>query len=176
MTRSLSTPTAAATAADVTLPGYLVEIDFATPVYLSSRNTLPWNGQTWVAWDIAVDQLGTDGTTASQTGSLTLGNTDYTLGAMVLGEGAAGRPVHVWKFYGTAPALADPVLMFYGVADQATIDPDRGTVSITLQQEGGITQFCPRTYINQASGFNHIPPSGTVIHWNGDTFTLTAEV
>ena len=175
MTRFLSPPTATGTSAPVTLPGYLVEIDFATPIYLSSRGNLTWNGQSWIAWDVRITGLGIDGAASSQNGNLTLGNTDYTIGALVLQQGAAGQVVKVWKFYGEAPAAADPVLVFAGVADAAAIDPDNGTVTMTLQQEGGITQFSPRTYITYASGFSHIPPSGTVIHWNGDTFTLTAE-
>ena len=175
MARTLNGTVTTAVGAAVTLPGYLVAIDFATPVYLSSRGDLTWNSKSWVAWAVRIIGLAIDGAASAQDGTLILGNTDYTMGALVLAEGVAGRAVSVWKLYGETPALADPVLVFSGVADGATINPDGGDVTITLQQAGGVTLYCPRTYINRASGFSHIPADGTLIQWNGETFRLTAE-
>jgi hypothetical protein len=165
----------AAVGAAVTLPGYLVKIDFATPVRLSSRGDVSWTGWTWAAWDVRISGLGIDGAKSSQNGRLVLGNSDYTIGALVLSEGVAGRAVNIWKFYTETPALADPVLVFSGVADSATCEPNGGTVTLDLQQSGGITLYCPRTYINRASGHSFVPAAGTLVQWNGETYRLEPE-
>lgn len=174
MTRALTSPTTAAVGADVTQPGYLVQIDFASPLRLSGRGAITWAGQSWAAWDVRIDGIGIDGAASAQNGSVTLGNADYTTGALVLGEGVSGRAVNIWKFYGEAPALGDPVLVFSGVGDDAIISPDGGVVRIGLQQSGGVTLFCPRTYITRESGRAFLPATGSIIQWNGETFRLEA--
>jgi len=175
MSRTLVGTTNSGVAAAVTEPGYLVQIDFSAPVRLSSRGDVSWSSNAWVAWDIRIGGLLSDGSVSAQNGSLQLGNTDYTIGALVLAEGVAGRAVNIWKFYGATPATGDPVLIFSGVADDATIEPDGGTVNIGLQQQGGMTLYCPRTYITRAAGFSFLPARGTLIQWNGETFKLEAE-
>jgi len=175
MSRTLTGAMTTAVAAPVTLPGYLVKVDFTSPLRLSSRGTLTWTGASWAAWFIRISGLGIDGQRSSQNGRLTLGNTDYTLGALILSEGIAGRAVNIWKFYGEAPADADAVLAFSGVADGMSCEPDSGTVTIDLQQSGGATLYCPRTYINRASGHNFAPAAGTLIQWNNETYRLEAE-
>lgn len=175
MSRTLTGAMTTAVGAPVTLPGYLVKIDFAAAVRLSSRGDVSWSSSTWAAWDVRITGLGIDGAKSSQTGRLILGNTDYTIGAMALSEGVAGRPVNVWKFYTEAPAAGDPVLVFSGVADGMTCEPDSGTVTLDLQQSGGATLYCPRTYINRASGHSFVPAVGTLVHWNGETYRLEPE-
>ena len=175
MARTLTGTVTTAVGAAVTRPGYLVQIDFTSPLRLSSRGDVSWNSLSWGAWDVRITGLAIDGAASAQDGSLVLGNTDYTVGALVLGEGIAGRAVNVWKIYGETPALTDPVLVFSGVADGAAINPDGGDVTIGLQQAGGVTLYCPRTYINRASGFSWIPADGTLIQWNGETFRLSRE-
>lgn len=173
--RLISPATLAATRATVTSPGYLVEIDFSTPVYLSSRGLMVWSGQNWVPWGIGV-ALEFDGANSSLNGTLRLLNTDLAIGALVLGEGIAGKAIQIWSFYGDA-ALADddPEPIFSGVGNGAEIDPDSGIVTISMQQVGGTTLYCPRTYINAASGHSFVPPTGTIINWNGETFVLRPE-
>jgi hypothetical protein len=170
MARTLTAPVVTAVGNRVTLPGYLVRVDFAPPLYLSSRGPITWGGNDWAAWDIEVSGLSVDGASSAQTGSLRLGNTDYSIGALVLLQSVAGRGVSVWKYYGDAPN--DPLLIFAGVADDSTIDPDGGAVAIGLQQAGGATLFCPRTVISRAAGFSQLPPRGTIINWNGEKFRL----
>lgn len=172
MSRTIGTNIATEVAAAVTRPGYLVEIMFTSPVRVSSRGAFAWDGRDWTAWDLAIAGLGVDGGASSLDGSVTLGNADYSIGALVLAEGVSGRAVKVWKFYGETPAADDPVLLFSGVGNNATINPTRGTVQITLQQSAGKTLYAPRTYIGRAAGFNHLPARGTLITWNGETFRL----
>ena len=175
MTRTISGPLTTAIGLDVVSPGYLIEILFGTPLRLSTRGTLSWNSLTWTTWDARVQGLGIEAGRSSGTGSLVLGNADYSISALVLGEGVANRAVHVWKFYGESPALADPVHVFSGIADDAQIDPTRGIVTIDLVQANARALFAPRFYVTPEMGFSHLPPVGTVINWNDERYVLEAE-
>jgi hypothetical protein len=172
--RTLSSPTASAVTAAVTLPGYLIEIAFGTALRLSTRGTLSWNSLTWTAADARLSGIAVDGASSSLNGELMIGNTDLAIGAQVLSEGVAGRSVSVWAYYGETPALADPVKVFEGVANEAAI-PESGPVRISLQQASSTTLFCPRTYLTAASGFSFLPAEGQIITWNGETVQLNAE-
>lgn len=172
--RTLGGATTTEVGAAVTRPGYLIEIAFSTTVRFSSRGTISWSGQTWTAYDCNVRGLGVDSSEVQTEGALDIGNADLVMSTLILSEGVSGRAVRVWKFYGDASALADPVLLFDGMADEATIS-DNGRVLITLQQAGGRTLYCPRTYITPDAGFHWLPPQGQKITWNGETITLTPD-
>lgn len=159
----------------VTTPAYFIEILFASPLRLSSRETLTWSGNSWLKWDVRVDGLSAEAASSTQDGRLVVGDADNTLAALVLAEGVADRTINVWKFYGSAPAAADPVQVFAGVGDTADLDPDAGSVTIRLALRGGTTLFSPRRYITRAEGFNFLPASGSLLTWNGETIRMTSE-
>ena len=170
----MRTVTAAVTsdlAAAVTRPGYLIEIAFAAAARFSTRGAITWSGQPWAPYDVRVAGLEADVTTANQGGTLVFGNADLAFSAFILAEGVSGRACRIWKITSDAPALADPILIFDGVCDGATID-DQGRAAITLQRTSS-TIFCPRSYMTQAAGFSHLPVAGQVLHWGGETLTLT---
>ena len=175
MTRTLSTALSTAVGLDVVSPGYLVEVAFASPLRVSSRGTLSWSGNSWTAWDVRVQGLSVEAGGATANGTLVLGNADYTISALVLSEGVANRAVNVWAFYGEAPATADPVQIFAGVADDVQIDPTRGVVTLQLVQANAAALFAPRFYITPESGFSHLPAPGTVIDWDGERYQIAAE-
>lgn len=176
MTRTISAALTTAIGLDVVAPGYLVEIQFATPLRLSSRGTLSWSGNTWTAWDVRVQGLAADAGGSSASGSLLLGDADYTIAALALSEGVANRPVNVWKFYGdTAPATGDPVQVFAGVGDGVDLEPNRGMVTIRLVQTNARALFAPRFYITPEAGFTYLPAPGTVIDWDGERYVLESE-
>lgn len=172
--RTLAGATSTELAAAVTRPGYLIEIAFSTTVRLSSRSTVDWSGQTWAAADFSVSGLAADSASTATDGTVSFGNADLSMSAYILGDGVAGRAINIWKFYGDAAPIGDPVLLFSGYGDDATID-DRGRASVSLQQAGGRSLFCPRTYITPESGFNWLPPQGQKITWNGETVVLTPD-
>jgi hypothetical protein len=175
MTRTISAALTTAIGLDVVAPGYLVEIAFGTPLRLSSRGTLSWSGSAWTAWDVRVQGLGISAGQSSGAGSLSIGNADYSVSALVLGEGIANRVVNVWAFYTESPATADPVHVFAGVADDAQIDPTRGVVTVSLVQTNARALFAPRLYITPESGFSHLPAPSTVIDWDGERYVLAEE-
>ena len=174
--RTLSTATAAAVLGPITLPGYFVEILFTLPVRLCSRGSIvapiTWSGAAWTAWDIKLGGLIAYASQSVTSGSITLGNTDFSLSAIILNEGVADRVINIWKFYGDAPGATDPVQIFAGVGADVSSEPKRNAVTITLQQAGGKTSFIPRRYITNEQGFSVIPPEGKVINWNNEIITL----
>ncbi len=167
--RTLSSALNTEVAKTVTSPGYLVEIMFAMPVRLSSRGTLTWNGLNWQAADFRVSGLAWDAA-GEQTGRLDLGNTDLTYSSLVLAEGVAERAIRIWKFYGAAPGASDTVQIFNGVGDEAEIMHRHVSIGLTTEASG--TALSPREFIGQASGFNWVPASGTIIPWAGENYRL----
>jgi hypothetical protein len=170
LARTLTAPTEAAAALTVTTPAYLVELGYAAPLRLSSRQDQSWNGQTWTGGRLGrISGLAADGS-GSQRGTLEIINTDLAYSALILNEGAADIACRIWMFYGNNPAASDPVEVFNGVLDEADIAPDR--VRLTLASENSRTLFSPRRFIGPGTGFNHLRPAGTRISWGGQVYVL----
>lgn len=176
MTRTLTAALTTEVTRDVTSPGYLIEIQFSTPLRLSTRGTMVWSGNTWTTWGAIVRGIATDSQGDESSASIMLWNGDYTLSALVLGEGIANRVVNIWKFYGdSALTVTDPVHVFSGVADDASVNPTNGEVTINLVRVNAAAQFAPRFYITPDNGFSFLPAPGTVIDWDGERFILDPE-
>jgi hypothetical protein len=152
----------------ITRPGHLVEIGFSVPLRLSTLGEISWGGNTWIAADVQVSGIRSDGTLA-QSGSLRFANTFDDFGAAILNEGIADRSIKVYAVYAGAPD--DAVLMFDGVGDEASWDA-QGRVTIRLAQSATHTSFWPRRRINAASGFNHLIAAGTRITIGGQPYIL----
>jgi len=172
MSRTLTAALSAELAADRTTPAYLVEILFSTPLRLSSRSTLTWNGNTWISRDLRIQGLRYDVGTAQQSGNLVLGDLDGSVTVLILREGVAGRAINVWKFYGAAPAPADPVQIFQGAGDAAAMDEKSAGVNISLVQRSARELYAPRRFMTRATGFSILPVPGRIISFNGENFKL----
>jgi hypothetical protein len=179
--RTLSGAMGTAVTAAVTLPGYLVQIGFSSPLRLSTRGTLTWNSLTWTAGDVRVSGIAVESSRAALNCELTISNADASIGglgstiaSLVLAQGIAGLACSVWAFYGEAPALGDPVLVFSGIGDEASI-PEDGPVRLSMTQTASTTLYCPRTYLTPADGFSFLPTAGQIVTWNGETVRLDPE-
>lgn len=170
--RNLSLATQTALAEPVTAPGWLVQIDTAPVVRLSSRGDLSWDGAAWLGYALDVSGLAAQGT-GETTATLRVGNTDNTLSALILGPGVAGVPVRLWAFYGETPALADPVAIFSGMADDAGINTDR--VEIRLVGDTLKNLALPRGRCTPSAGLHHLTPDNTVLTWGNAKITLKRE-
>ncbi len=166
--RTLHSTLLATLGATVTQPGYLVQIDFSTPVRLSTLGDLSFNGYTWTAADIKVRGLGVD-EKGGQGGSLVFANTLDDVGALVLGEGIADRRVRVWAC--DAGAATHSVAIFDGVGDDASI-AENGAVTITLAASAMATSHWPRRRINRATGFTTLMPAGARLTVGGQPYIL----
>ena len=152
----------------VTRPGFLIQIGYSTVLRLSTMGDISWASNTWAAANVMVSDAGQDGS-GGNGGTLTLGNTDGAYGALALNEGGA-VPVTIWACYAGATATGDPVQVFTGVTDGATIDEEK--VVLPLMSTGNETLYAPRVFINKASGFNYLQPAGTKIVVGNETFVL----
>lgn len=152
----------------ITRPGYLVEIVFATSTLrLSTLGTLSYGGYTWTASDIKVSGLSRN-EQGGQAGSLSIGNADLAIGALVLTDGVADRSIRIWSVWVGAPS--DAMLEFDGIGDDADIGDLR--VNIKLANDHRRYAYSPRRFISPATGFNVLLPEGTKISIGGQTLVL----
>jgi len=169
MSRTLTTPTTNALAAQLTRPGYLVYLGWLTPVRLSSRADLTWNGSLYIGFGMNPDGIEWRGT-AEQGGTLRLDNSSGAYSATALDEGVADVPIKVWAYDEAATATGDPVAIFDGVGDSCEIMPAYITIRVTSKRSRSL--FAPRAYITQDAGFSIVPPEGKSIMWGGQRYTF----
>ena len=166
--RTLSGTLATELGLTVTRPGYLVEIVFATSTLrLSTLGDLSYGGFTWVAGDIKVSGMAR-AERGGQAGSLSIGNADLAIGALVLADGVADRSIRIWSVWAGAPS--DAVLEFDGIGDSADISGLR--VNIRLVSDHRRYAYSPRRFISPATGFNVLLPAGSKISLGGQTIVL----
>lgn len=174
--RELSTGMAAAIAAPVTQPGYLIELLYSTPVRLCSRGDLTVLGNDWADYPFSLSGIDVDAVTPTQQGRISFGNADLMVSTLVLGpEGISDITINIWKFYGDAPDDADPLLIFSGVGGEATIDTANFKVDVSLRQAADRVQFAPNDYITVEAGFSLLPPAGKVLTFGKTEYTLQPE-
>jgi len=167
--RTLSAALLAALASTVTKPGFLVKIGFATPIYLSSRGAVTYDGHTYTAADIELTGLGAD-PKGDQRGTLRIGNTDLAIGVIILNEQNADWDITVYVFDAAATATADIVEIFNGTGNGAALDERWASIDLTSGSTS--TQFLPAEYITAEQGFSFLPPAGMRIATPAGIYTL----
>ncbi|MDD3676526.1 hypothetical protein [Thauera propionica] len=168
--RTLSAATQLATARRITRPLYLIELGFSPAARFSTAGNVAWSGTPWSGgYSVQVTGMSADGS-GTQGGRIRIGNPDGLMGALVLGQGVAGRSVRIWS--GDAEALADedPVLIFDGEMSAAEVGDD--FVTLELSAYGAGTLFAPRRFIGPATGFNQLVPAGAQIRVGNVVYTL----
>lgn len=143
-------------AAPVTLPGYLIEVDFAPVRYFSTRGLQLWANQTWVSsgW------VFTDG-------KLVLPGGDPEMVRLILSQGIVGRVVKVWSFYGQTADDTNTQLLYVGVCDGASNLV--GSITIGLFDNAISVLYAPRRRFRPELGFSVLPQKGLKIVWNSIT-------
>jgi hypothetical protein len=143
--------------APVTLPGYLIELDFVPPRYFSTRGAQMWAGLTWVSsgWSFTADKLSLPGG-------------DPTMTQLILSQGVVARRARVWMFYGLTADDTNLQLVYDGVCDGAPnlVDP----LELALFDRTAAVLFAPRQRIRPERGFSVLPQKGLKIVWNNITF------
>src|SRR5574340_31255 len=154
MTRPISTEVSTGTVGPVTLPGFLVEIDFASAIFrASSRSAITWNGNVFVPFGMKVTGLGSDGKSSSS-GKIQFDDLDNALGTLILGETVGGANATVWMFYGDGSTLG-------------ATDPTSGEVyyrdhNLTAADDDGLTLF-RREHVGFVFQFYNLIPSLTAL-------------
>jgi hypothetical protein len=165
--RTLSTALATALGAPVQQPGFLVQMGFSTVRRWSSFATTTWNGQTWTKEAITVDGLAVDALRVR--GTLTIGNADDAIGALILAEGVQDRPISIWGYDAAATATGDVVWLCDAVGASAEVGQVEARIAL---RHPGEFQLSPRTFINAAAGFTQLLPAGAVLRINGIDWKL----
>jgi hypothetical protein len=169
MTRPVSSPTVAAAALGVGQPSYLIEIAWQTQTSrLCTYGDLTWNGYAWSGEGVSISAFEPSG----RPSAVTLVDPFAVYRTMVVATGIRDRLIKVWKCYVDALATADPVMLFKGYADRASIDG--GGVTITLDWNANRRQFTPRERIGPSLGVNFVAPPGTRVRWGNQTFVIDA--
>jgi len=140
-------------ASPVTLPGYLIEVEFDPPRYFSTRGVQTWAGNTWASSGWIFN------------GKLSLPGGDPAMTRLILSQGVVGRRVRVWTFYGETADDTNTELTYDGVADGAS--DLTGNTSINLFDNSIAVLFAPRRRIRPEYGFSVLPQKGLRIKWNG---------
>ena len=165
--RSLSSALSTALGTPVQQTALLVQVDFSTPQRWSSFATVSWGGQTWTKEAIAVDNLVVEALHVS--GTVTVGNGDDVIGALVLSEGVSDKRIRVWGYDAAATATGDIVLLCDAVGASAVI----GTTEVRIELRSPSDYvIAPRTFVGAGAGFSTLLPAGTVLKINGINYTL----
>jgi hypothetical protein len=155
--RPLSPGTTTGTAQTVTRPFFIVEIDLATTLRYSSRETVTYNSATWTKTPLQVDVSG---------GSVTLFNTDGGL-TSTFSSGASGAAIYVWMLYGDGTFADDSAeLVLSGEVGAIAISS-----SIVLRVRPVAQRLTPRLYVTPPV-FNWLPPAGFEIRTANGVYVL----
>lgn len=169
--RTLSAQALAAIDDPVTLPGWLVEFETATPIRICSRGTIEALGNTFTGWGFWTAGFGTDGA-ASSGGALQIFDMDQSFSAVALAEQMGDARVRVWRFFGDAVALPeDAVLVFDGRVGSVS-GGDARVINVALVQREASVLFSPRRRLTSADGFHALPAQNFVMTFNGEKYEL----
>lgn len=160
--KSLATALAAALAAPVQRPALLVEIAFAGMVRWTSAGETTWNGYTWLARGLQLENLQTGPLQVS--GTLAISNADDEAGTLVLSQGVQDRVIRLWGYDAAATGASDVVWLADAVAAGGQVTPSE--VRIALRHKADLLES-PQTYVTAAAGFTQLLPGGTVLRIAG---------
>ena len=165
MSINLDSYTRTASTQDATAPLTFLILGFNDVVRLSSRSSMLWGTDAYLAADFTVK--------GSTKPVISIFNDSAGVGAAVLSQGTAGRSVDVWTAYRhTATGTAAPIgytaprLLFRGEMSRATVG-DR----IEIQCKQGAPQFTPRVRCAPPV-CNYLPAAGTRIQMPAQVYIL----
>lgn len=167
-----------------TSPGYLLDIPglTASTLALNSRSAdIVYNGKTYTGTtDFNVSGISWD-YTGAQKGRIEVNdNNTFAFSTIILGaQRLAGLKLNIYMYYQGAVSLStldssDVVQIFSGTIDTCEISPS-GKITVSVTSEESTTLNSPRRYIKPgpvATGFNWIPPAGTIIYWGSEKLKI----
>ena len=164
--RTLTPAMQAATAARITRPLHLVQLDSTPPLRFCTLQTLTLMGASWQEAGLQINGLGGDGAP-----SLVFTDPDGAIATAVLQGLLDDVPVTVWAGDAAALADTDPVIVWQGATDGASIDP-AGRVTLNLSSAPSVALYAPRLFYGPALGMNTMIPAGAVVKVGDKTYTV----
>lgn len=159
MTRPLSSANRTGIASTLTRPIYLVEFGFVTPLRLSTRETVTYNGNAFTAATVQVDLAG---------GSVKVLNAGLAYTTTFKG-GGDGVSCRIWMSYGET---------FARDAADEVFDGEIGAVGlgewIVARLRQSSPKQIPRLTVTPPT-FSHLPPDGLEIRTPNGLFRLERE-
>ncbi len=182
MVRAFTSPQNTAIAASVVYPLFFVELEFVsqTIYWITGRRSRDWNGHTWEANNQLMgftDPLKESTEIRSVSGQIIVGgaNTDFL--ELVLGETRHDKrgKIYIGFSDSSGTMIDNPVNIFSGFFDNATIDEDGTKSKVTLQYEHELislsqsnelryTKFCQEALFPGDLGFDWVPSAAK---WSG---------
>lgn len=164
--RTLPTDYKTAMVKQSTFPFFLVEIDFDTPVRLSSGPAATYDSNDYVEGRVVVSNLRWSTGGEQQASLLILDDTSYTYSKLVQEEKVAERRCRIWRVLLDSGVLSTPKLVVDGFCDSPALG-DNG-VSMQVRTTDLTTRHVPFRRCSKAEGFNHLPRFGEVLIWEGE--------
>lgn len=157
----------AATAARITRPLHLVQIDASPVLRFCTLQAITLGGYTWQAATLQITGLAGEGSP-----SLVFADPDSAIATAVLQGLLDDVAVRIWTADAAALADADVVLQWQGATDGASIDPETGRVTLGLTLATAAALYAPRLLYGPAMGMNTMIPAGAVIKVGDKTYTV----
>lgn len=154
----------------VTTPLYLIQIGFTPVVRYSTRGDVSYNGQSWLDIGASVDRITAD-SVRGRVATITLSNHDDAVSALILAQGIREKTCQIWQAYSaTSPIPTDQIIQVFNgyLVEVPQVNTIVTLVANALPESVTLT---PRFRITPPTA-NHLPPPGTKIAWNGETFVL----
>lgn len=152
----------------VTSPLYLVELQFTTPVYLSSGEQYTWDGKVWKSAPIEIGSINTS-PSGDQSTSMRLANHDRVYGALMMQHRLERVPVRIW-LVDVEDTQYPPELMIAGVLDGAQIGDSvqASVIAHTVEYGGSPRIICAPPLMN------HLPKPGTELSWGTVKYVINS--
>lgn len=154
----------------ITAPVFLIQIDFSSSVYYSTRNDVTWNSQTWIDVGVAVQRISLDSING-RSARVAFQNADNAASTLILAQGIRDTRIQIWQAYGASDTipLDQATQIFDGyLAESPRISTEVVIVAYALPEQ--VLQS-PRFRIAEPI-CKHLPLPGKKIKWNGDNYTL----
>lgn len=159
-----------------TEPIYYVQIDFDSPVRLTTGPLSTWDGSTWSDIGLKVSGISWNGS-AGKRGSISIQNSTAWFSDLCLTQQVRGRQVHVWGAWDHLSTRATDAAILYAQleAGSAEIAPDLSAVNVQVSSQSYRRSFTPRIEISRSYGFSRVPPKERIFLINGETYRLSRE-
>ena len=158
MTRTVPAAVTTEAAKVITLPTWLMRIDYPSPIKLTSGFQATIGADVFSRPGLRIERV-------TETAlRFTCTNDDNAFSAVLSSDGADGIPVTLWKYY-----VTDGVIVWTGFLDGARMNKKVVQFRATKVEAGKAT--FPERYFNRTD-FPYLPNDGTVIKWGPVELTL----
>ena len=137
-------------------------------IRISKGGDVTWNSQNFLKSGFKADQIKT-GKGGIQTGRFTIINENYIYSVLASAGKLNFATVEYWEYYGSSPALDDPIKKFYG---EVTRIPSMGAyIVLDCTTTGGVTKRIPHLQLGNPD-VNHMPYAGQTIPIGNTIYTV----